>query len=173
MLAKVGIAIAAPFLGMALLVGATGVMVVDVQEGGADGTHFVIPVPLVLAQAAMTLAPADAKYIECPEFAPYQDLTEKVLEELDDIPDAVLVEVQEAEESVRVWKEGSLIHVSVEDGGDQVECRFPIKSALQVVRAYDGNGFPTKAAIWGLRRAPMGTLVNVQDGQDKVKISMF
>jgi hypothetical protein len=173
MLVKVGIALAAPFLGMVLLVGATGVMVVDVQEGGIDGSHFVIPVPLVLAQAVMTFVPDEAKYIECPEFAPYQDLAVKILKELERIPDGVLVEVEDGSESVRVWKEGSLIRVSVQDDHESVDCRFPIKSALQVIQAYDGNGFPTKAAIWGLRRAPMGTLVNVQDGHDKVKISMF
>lgn len=173
MLAKIGIALAAPFLGMMLLVGATGVMVVDVHEGGDDGTHFVIPVPLVLAQAAMTFAPAEAKYVSCPEFAPYQDLAEKVLKELEDIPDAVLVEVEDGNESVKVWKEGSLIRVSVRGDDETVDCAFPIKSALQIIEAYDGNGFPTKAAIWGLRRAPMGTLVNVQDGSDTVKISMF
>jgi hypothetical protein len=173
MLAKIGIALATPFLGMMLLVGATGVMVVDVQEGGIDGHHFVIPVPLVLAQAALTFVPAEAKYISCPEFAPYQDLAEKVLKELESIPDAVLVEVEDGSESVRIWKDGSLIRVEVRDDGESVDCAFPIKSALQIIEAYDGNGFPTKAAIWGLRRAPMGTLVNVQDGDDTVKISMF
>lgn len=173
MLVKVGIALATPFLAMLLLVGATGVMVVDVQEGGTDGHHFVIPVPLVLAQAAMTFAPDDAKYVSCPEFAPYQELAEKVLHELQDIPDATLVEVEDGTEHVRVWKDGSLIRVSVKDDEDTVDCALPIKSALQIIESYDGTGFPTKAAIWGLRRAPMGTLVNVNDGDDKVKITMF
>lgn len=173
-MAKVGIALAAPFLLTAIMVGATGLVVVDVKEGGPDGHHFMIPVPLVLAQAALTFAPNEARYVECPEFAPYQDLTVRILEELESIPDAVLVEVEDGGDSVLIRKEGENILVNVTEGDRQsVECKVPLPTALEIVRAYDGTGFPTMTAIKGLRKASMGTLVHVQDGSDEIRIRMF
>lgn len=173
MLAKVGIAIGAPFLLMAIVVGATGVVVVDVKEGGADGHHFVIPVPLILAQAALNFAPEEAQYVECEEFGPYQDLAIKVLEELKNVPDATLVEVQSRSESVLIRKSGDELLIDVESGSDIVYCRVPLKSAIKMVKSFDGKGFNTSEAIAGLRRARLGTLVHVQSGDDEVKIRMF
>ena len=174
MLAKVGIAIAAPFLLTAIFIGATGVVVVDVKEGGPDGHHFVIPVPLVVAQVALSFAPEEAKYVECPEFAPYRDLALRILEELESIPDAVLVEVKDGGEHVLIRKEGNNLRVNVVDGADTVvDCKVPLKMAKKIIRDYDGTGFHTMAAIKGLGRASMGTLVHVQDGEDVVKVRMF
>ena len=173
MLAKIGIAIGAPFLLLAVVVGATGVVVVDVKEGGNDGHHFVIPVPLILAQAVLSFAPEEARYIECKEFAPYQDLALKVLEELKNIPDAILVEVQDGNESVLIRKSGDELLVDVENGRDIVHCRIPLKSAIKMVKSFDGIGFDTREAIAGLRRARPGTLVHVQSGDDEVRIRMF
>ena len=45
---------------MLATVASLGVVVVDVREGGPDGHHIVVPVPLVLAQAALAVAPAFA-----------------------------------------------------------------------------------------------------------------
>jgi len=174
MVFKLGIVLATPFILMAVVMGASGVVVVDIREGGEDGMHLVIPVPLALAQAALTFAPDDAKYIECAEFAPYQEVAEKILMELGDTPDFVMVEVEEGNERVLVQKVGGKIQIDVEDGSsEQVHVNLPIESALKIVRSYDGNGFPTKAAIWGLKKAHMGTLVHVTDGDDEVKIRRF
>ena len=38
-------------------VASLGVVVVDVREGGPDGQRIVVPLPLVLAQAAVAVAP--------------------------------------------------------------------------------------------------------------------
>ena len=173
MLAKIGIAIGAPFLLLAIVVGATGVVVVDVNEGGPDGHHFVIPVPLILAQAALSFAPEEARYVECPEFAPYQDLALSVLEELENIPDATLVEVKDRDETVLIKKSGDELLIDVESGRETVHCRVPLKSAIKMVKSFDGTGFDTKAAVSGLRRAGLGTLVHVKDGQDEVRVRMF
>jgi hypothetical protein len=158
---------------LTVLLGASGVVVVDVREGGPDGHHFVIPVPLLLARAALTFAPDEAKYIPCEEFAPYQELTIEVLRELERAPDGVLVEVVERGESVLVRKVGGNIEVDVMDGGEEVHCTFPIEGAVQIVEAYDGHGFSTKAAIWSIRKAKHGTLVHVKDAADEVTIRVL
>lgn len=174
MVAKLGLILAAPFLLLAMMVGASGVVVVDVNEGGVDGTHLMIPVPLALAQTALTFAPDEMKYIDCPEFAPYQDVAERILEELKDTPDFTLVEVRERDTHVLVKKEGDHLRVEVYEANEtEVSCLLPINGALKVIRSYDGERFPAKAAIWGMRKAKRGTLVHVKDGGDEVKIRLL
>jgi len=173
MLMKVGLLVTTPFILIALLLGASGVVVVDVHEGGPDGHHFVIPVPLLLARACLNFAPDEARYIPCEEFAPYQDLSIRVLEELENAPDGVLVEVLEGDETVLIQKIGKNIQVDVEDGGDVVRCTLPIEGAIKMIEAYDGHGFPTKAAFGSIRTAPRGTLVHVKDSTDEVHIRVL
>jgi hypothetical protein len=174
MLLKLGMLVASPFILIALLIGTTGVVVVDVQEGGPGGNHLVIPVPIALAQTAMTFAPSEAKYIDCPEFAPYQELVVRILKELEDAPDFVLAEIDDQDQHVLVKKEKGRLVVEVTEGDqEQVTCNLPIRSALRMVEAYDGAGFPTKAAIWSLKSAPSGLLVHVKDGEDEIKIRRF
>lgn len=172
MVIKLGIALASPFILLAVMMGASGVVVVDVQE--RDGMHIVVPIPLFLAQVALTFAPDEFRYVECPEFAPYQEMAVRILEELENQPDFLMVEVEERNQTVIVRKVGKQLMIDVEEGADQqVHLKIPIESALEILRAYDGEGFPTKAAIWGLKKAPMGTLVHVTDGDDIIKIRRF
>ncbi len=171
MLLKAGIVLAAPVLLMSLVIGATGVVLVDVQEGGPDGMHLMIPVPLVVAQTALAFVPEEARYVECPEVADYLPLAERVLEELRDQPDFVIVEVQDGGETVLIRKVGDEIHVDVNgDRGEEVTCRLPIKGALKMLRAYDGEGFNTRAAVAAIRTARRGDIVHVKDGDDEVRI---
>jgi hypothetical protein len=167
---KVGLILASPFLIMALVVGATGVVVVDVQEGGEDGTHIVVPVPLVLAQVALTFAPDEAKYVECLELAQYQELAERIVKELEDVPDFTLLEVEDGGENVLIRKVGESLMVDVIDCGEEVHCQVPLKAVNRVLRSYDGRGFSTKSMVWALRSAPRGDLVYVRDGDDVVRI---
>jgi hypothetical protein len=172
MVMKLGIALASPFILLAVMTGASGMVVVDVQE--SDGMHIVVPIPLFLAQAALTFAPDEVQYVECPEFAPYQELAERVLRELENQPDFTMVEVEEGNEKVTVRKIGKELVIDVVEGPDeQVHVNLPIAGALKIIQSYDGEGFPTKAAIWGLKKAPMGTLVHVTDGDDVIKIRRF
>ena len=129
---------------------------------------------MTIAQAALTFAPEQAKYVACPQFARYQKVAGTVLEELEHAPDGVLVEVNDEGSSVLIRKEGPLLRINVnEASGESVECNLPLKSAIKAVEAYDGHGFPTKAAFWALRRAPHGTLVHVKDGEDEVTVKLL
>jgi hypothetical protein len=170
---KLGILVATPFLLVALVFGATGVAVVNVQESGPGGTHLVIPVPLVLAQVALTFAPHEAKYVECSDFAPYAPLAEKIVAELRKAPDFTLIEVQEDDQHVMIKKVGKFLEVNVEERGETVHCRVPLKAAERFLASYDGQGFPTKAAIWALRGTPHGELVHVRDGGDEVSVRIL
>ncbi len=106
---KVGAIVATPFLLVALFLGATGILLVDVREGGADGTHIVIPVPLVLAQAALAFAPAEARYVKCEDFAQYQEIAVRLAEELSRCPDFIIAEVVERRR-VGAGAQGGQVH---------------------------------------------------------------
>ena len=174
MIVKLALICASPFVIMGMLLGITGVAVVDVQEGQPGGHHLTIPVPLLIAQAALTFAPDEAKYVACPQFARYQKVAATILEELEHAPDGVLVEVHDQDDSVLIRKEGPLLRINVNQAsGESVECNLPLRSAIKAVEAYDGHGFPTKAAFWALRRAPRGTLVHVKDGEDEVTVKLL
>ena len=169
MILKLGLLLASPFILATVVFGATGVVLVDVQE--EDGMHIVIPVPILLAQAALSFAPNEAKYVEAPEFAPYMELADSVLEELQYVEDFTMVEIEDGDDSVMIRKVGDELLVDVSSrGGEQVLCRVPIKGAARVLASYDGYGFTTKSAVAALRSASRGDLVHVQDGGDTVRI---
>ncbi len=168
---KVGAIVATPFLLVALFLGATGILLVDVREGGPDGTHIVIPVPLVVAHAALAFAPAEARHVKCEDFGQYQEVAVRLAEELSRCPDFIIAEVVERDESVLVRKTGKCITIDVKDGDEQVHCRVPLKSVARMLAAYDGEGFSTSAMIRALGSAPRGDLVHVRDGEDEVRIT--
>jgi hypothetical protein len=174
MIVKLALICASPFVLMGMLLGVTGVAVVDVRDGAPDGHHLTIPVPLLVAQAALTFAPDEAKYVACPQFARYQKVAATVLKELEHAPDGVLVEVHDGDDSVLIQKVGGVLCIDVKSAdGESVECNLPLRSAIKAVEAYDGHGFPTKAAFWALRRAPRGILVHVKDAQDEVTVRLL
>ena len=143
--------------------------IVDVREGGPDGMHIIVPVPLSLVRLALNFAPAEAKYVQVPEIAEYLPYAERIVEELRNAPDGVLVSVEERDESVLVEKVGETLEVHVEDGDAVVDVTVPLDAVLDVLRAYDGEGFDTRDLIRAIGRA-RGNVVHVRDGDDEVKI---
>lgn len=150
------------------------VMLVDVHD--SDGTHIVVPVPLSLAQAALTFAPDDVKRIEAPEVAEYLPYAEGILEELRKAPDGLLIEVEERDEHVRIAKEGDVLRVHVTEGDDSnVDLSLPLSSMQAMLRSYDAErrSFRASDLVSALKSAPDGQLVHVLDGGDEVKIRMW
>lgn len=169
MFLKIGLFLGAPFLLLAIAVGFTGVALIDVQE--RDGMHLIIPVPMILAQTALAVVPAEKTYVECPEFAEYVDIAAKVAEELRGAPDFLMVDLTDGNERVLVRKERNDFIIEANDGQETVFCRIPIKGVQKMLDAYDGRGFPATAALAAFRSARRGEIVHVQDGEDEVRIS--
>ena len=159
----------------ALLAGVAslGVMVVDVREGGPDGNHFVIPVPLVVAQAALGFVPAEKTRIPTNhEALKHLPLAREVLEALAKGPDGELVRVEEDDSLVVVTKVGDALHVRVQERGDDVNVNIPFSLALAAMPDEKGriSTGEIAAALWSTR---FTDLVEVQDGRDHVKISVW
>jgi len=164
-------AVAVPMAG-AGVVAATGVAWVDVQEGGRDGHHIVLPVPLALAQTAAAFVPQAQRRVDLGDARRYLPVAREALQALADGPDGELVRVEERDEQVVVEKVGRMLRVHVKDGGEDVLVNLPIEAALEAV-GEDGSFSPARV-IQALRHARFTKLVEVtgRDGE-RVKISIW
>lgn len=143
--------------------------VVDVREGGPHGMRVIVPVPLSLARMAMSFAPAELQYVAVPEIAEYLPHAERIVAELRDVRDGVLVSVEQQSESVLIEKSGNALEIHVDDGDAVVDVVLPLHAVMDVVRSYDGEGFDTRDLIRAAGRAS-GNVVHVKDGGDEVNV---
>ncbi len=157
-------------------VASLGIVVVDVREGGPDGHRIVVPVPLVLAQAALTLAPvvapADKLRIPNHEVLEHVGLAREVLEALAAAPDCELVRVEERDEQVVITKEGQSLRVHVSGKKENVSVNVPLHLAMQALPDKDGR-IHTAALAGALGAVRFTDLVDVQDGKDHVRVYVW
>lgn len=163
------------FLGLTLLGGGLllhdGVVVVDVRE--AEGGRVVVPVPVAGARAALAFAPDEVKRIEAREAGRFVPRLPRVVDALRGSPDAALVEVHDGPDTVTVRKAGDALSVrAVDGGGSTAEVLLPLEAIASVARAYDaGEGrFRTGELVAALGHAPRGDIVDVVDGDQRVRI---
>ena len=170
-MAKLAVILGVP-IALLATVASLGVVVVDVREGGPDGSRIVVPVPLVFAQAALALAPAVApeEKMRIPDEAlEHMGLAREVLEALAAAPDGELVRVEERDELVVVAKEGRFLRVRVSGERENVSVNVPLYLALQALP--DEHGRIRTAALAGaLGGVRFTDLVEVQDGNDHVRV---
>ncbi|MCH7826295.1 MAG: hypothetical protein IH849_15980 [Acidobacteria bacterium] len=164
----------APAIFLGLLLSAD-YAIVDVREGGPDGMHIIVPVPLSLVRLALNFAPAEAKYVQVPEiaeYAEYMPYAEHIIEVLREASDGVLVSVQERDQTVLVEKVGDTVEIHVNDGDEVVDVTVPLDAVLDILRAYDGEGFDTRDLIRAVGRAH-GNIVHVRNGDQEVKVYVW
>jgi hypothetical protein len=149
-----------------------GVAWVDVREGGANGTRIVVPVPLVAAEVAAAFIPTpDLRMKMDADALAHLGSARKVVQALRDAPDGELVRVEDDGETVVVAKDCDTLRVHVTGDKETVDVNVPLAAALDIIRP-DGR-IDASAAVRGLRYARFSTLVEVQDGDDHVKISVW
>ena len=168
---KLAVILGVPIALMAT-VASLGVVVVDVREGGPDGHRIVVPVPLVLAQAAVALAPVAApdKAMRIPEdAAEHMGLAREVVEALAEAPDGEFVRVEERDETVVISKEGRTLKVRVTGKRESVSVNVPLHLALSALPGEDGR-IRTAALAGALSGVRFTDLVDVKDGNDHVRV---
>jgi hypothetical protein len=157
-------------------VASLGIVVVDVREGGPDPHRIVVPVPLVFAQAALTLAPAlvpaDKLRIPDNEGLEHIGLAREVLEALAAAPDCELVRVEERGQQVVITKEGRSLHVRVTGDKENVSVNVPLHLAMQALPDKDGR-IHTADLAGALGAVRFTDLVDVQDGKDHVRVYVW
>jgi hypothetical protein len=156
-------------------VASLGIVVVDVNEGGPRGHHVVVPLPLVLAQAAVAISPAIADQklqIPDPEALRGMKVARGVLEALAKGPDGELVRVEDHREQVVITKQGRTLHVHVQNAKENVTVNVPLHLALSALPGEDGQirMGSLAAALGGVR---FTDLVEVRDGDDRVRIYVW
>ena len=116
----------------------TGLVTVKVDESGPNGNHLYVPVPAVLVHAGLSLLPAlveddvwEEVRTDLGEWAP---VAAEALRSVEDAPDAVLVEVENERESVRIEKVGRSLEIRVKDGRDSFEISLPASLLGRVAR---------------------------------------
>lgn len=147
---------------------------VEVNDSGEKASKVNVNLPLSVAKVALGMAP--------------KQFTDKAVEKLNDrdvsIADlrklwaeiknagsAEFVTVQEADETVRVAREGDWVRVRVDKTGDKPE-RVKVDIPIGVVDALlsgDGESFNLLAAINELE-GNTGDIVNVEDGDETVRV---
>jgi len=167
---KLAAVLAVP-LALLATVASLGVVVVDVQEGGPDGHRIIVPAPLVLAQAALAIAPAVAgDELRIPtQDIPHVEVARDILKALADAPDGILVRVEEPDELVEVRKEGDTIVVRVQgSNGEDVSVNAPLALALSALPDAEGK-ISTTAMAGSLSSTRFTDLVDVHDGDTHVR----
>lgn len=116
----------------------TGLVTVKVNESGPDGAHLYIPVPAVLVHAGMAVLPAlieddvwEDVRTDLGEWAP---VAAEALRAVEDAPDAVLVDIENERESVRIEKNGRKLEIRVREGRDSFEISLPASLLGRVAR---------------------------------------
>jgi len=154
-----------------LIVGAllsSSCVIVDVKQ--ADGPRIVVPVPLFLARTALAFAPHEATHVDVPEIAEYHDVAEKIIDELIDVPDGVLVEVRDGSEHVLIEKVGDDIEVRVDGESENVSVTVPLTMVADILDSFDGKEFETKNVLAALSSVSRSELVHVKTDDEEVKV---
>ena len=112
-------------------VAATGTVQVMVHEKGPEGTRLWIPVPAVLFDVALFAAPRlvpPAELAEArTEIEPYLPALRNLADELENLPNAVLVEVESPNEHVRIRKSFGTFYVEVHKEEADVVVQVPAR----------------------------------------------
>lgn len=168
---KVAVILAALPLALLALVAGTGVLVVDVREAGPHGHHLVVPVPLVLAQAAAALAPRGKTEVDLPaELREHLAAVEKLVEALAAASDGELVRVEEPHEQVRIAKVGNALQVRVHGAREDVSANVPLRMLTEILRQAHGDRIAAADLVGALREARLSDLIDVRDGDTRVKV---
>ena len=116
----------------------SGLVTVKVHESGPDGTRLYLPVPAVLVHAGLSVLPAlierDVWEEVRTDLGEWGPVAAEALRAVEDSPDAVLVEIENDRESVRIEKDGRTLEIRVRDGKDSFEISVPASLLGRVAR---------------------------------------
>jgi len=135
----IGASLTVVVVGWVMLVGAVlawgGVATVNLVE--QNGTRITVPIPMAVVDAAVVSADLlfdveDHLNVEL-DLGEWGPLVREMLEELDECPDAVLVEVVDGSDHVRVVKEGGSLRVEVTDSEVDLRVSIPTRSIRRTV----------------------------------------
>jgi len=122
-------------LGAATAIG-RGLVQVEVDSGGHDGDHLGLAVPAVLIDLVLWIAPVNLVADEIPieEIRPYLPVMHELSRQIEELPDAVFVEVTGPDENVRIEKKNGRFIVSVTGRNERVHVSVPVSTVASLMR---------------------------------------
>jgi hypothetical protein len=147
-------------------------VIVDVREGAPDGVRLWIPVPLVLAQAALQFAPDEARHVRNKDLAEFLLLLRAVAKELKNASDAELVRVEEGDQRVLVAKSGVDLVVDVSSPHQNVHVAVPVEAIEEFLNNTDGECLHPADVLSALGGVS-GDLVHVKDSDREVRVWLW
>lgn len=147
---------------------------VHVRVDEAEGDNVRVNLPISLVDVALEAAGEERLEDGHLRLGEHGDLSVEELRrmwrELRDAGDAELVEVQDGEEHVRVFRRGDRVHVQVdEDGEEKVRVEMPVEVADALLGA-EGDRLDLQAAVRKLARRGEQELVRVRDTDATVRV---
>src|SRR5277367_2361588 len=118
-----------------------GVIRVDVDEARANGSHIHFWVPATTVALGMQVVPRRNMRKAAEEVRPYLPMMRELAKELRKYPDAVLVEVTDAEEHVKVSTVGGRLTIDVVDPEETVHVKVPGRTLEDVVDGLEAARF--------------------------------
>ncbi|HVG06939.1 MAG TPA: hypothetical protein VNM67_04485 [Thermoanaerobaculia bacterium] len=116
----------------------TGLVTVEVHESGPDGKNLYLPVPAALVHAGLSVLPAlierDVWAEARTNLGEWGPVAAEALRAVEDAPDAVLVDIQNDRETVRIEKDGRNLEIYIKDGKDSFEISVPASLLGRVAR---------------------------------------
>lgn len=128
-------------VGMVVLVGgaagaatyawrSAGTVHVEIHEDGPDGNDLSLHLPGLLLDAVIAICPSPVVSDEDAELA--LAALEAAADQLASMPDAVLVDIREADATVRIEKSGGRLLIRVREPGESVHIDVPISSVRKL-----------------------------------------
>jgi len=116
-----------------------GMVTVKIHETGPRGEkHLYVPVPAALVNLGLDMVPMltgrDVFGKVRADLGDMGPAMAAALTELEDAPDAVLVDIQDGRENVRIVKEGSSLEIQVDGPDGQVEISLPASLLGRIAR---------------------------------------
>lgn len=109
---------------------------VQISSDHPGGDNINLVVPATLAEAAIALAPVGLLRDEIPmgEIAPFLPAIPALARELEDLPDAIYVEVSGPNETVRIEKKDGRFIIDVNDRYQTVHVSIPVTTVNRAIR---------------------------------------
>ncbi len=108
-------------------------------ESKVDGTLIRIPVPLILADAALAMVPPEDLRELRRQLDQIESILQPLLDSLQECPDATFLEVSGPGERVLVSKARGQLVIDVDTSDESFYLRLPIRGARRLVLAAAGH----------------------------------
>ena len=131
-LAKAALGLSATFLMSTAYVFHEGVIRVDVDEYRGDGTHIHLWFPATAVNLGLHVVPPGKLEQAARQARPYLPVLRELAKELNEYPNAQLVEVKSATEHVQVGVANGKIEIDVVDPEETIHVRVPVETLEDV-----------------------------------------